>query len=123
MTPQFEHEDTHSPTPSRARIARGVGQRLRRPARNKLKDKMIELTGTEYVQDACKQLGISRACFYAWLRNDADFKTRYDAKLATFTLAPYEDREQDTPSFCHISEGELVKVYKRINRSLKNVWW
>lgn len=68
-------------------IRRKRGQRLKKTQRHKLQKRFIERCGEVDIEATCAELGISRSTFYAWLRNDAEFKARYDFKLSSYALS------------------------------------
>lgn len=114
---------------SRAR-KRKPGQRLKKKQRCELQQQFIDTFGHLGNVQAMTQLGLSRFTLYAWLR-DPDFKARYEAKLATYQLAPYEwMTDEQATLFCQsLPDWRLIqhmKIMERMNARRGqpyDIWW
>lgn len=123
---------TQKSTP-RARALRRPGQRLKKAQRHRLQQQFIDTFGDVGQGQAMADLGLSRFTFYAWLR-DPDFKARYESKLATYQLKPYEgltdeQYEQGRNYWRGLPDWRLiqrVKIHERMEARRgqpHDIWW
>lgn len=83
-------------------------------SRNKSADKkrIIErLKNTPIVELACKQVGIARATYYRWFKEDPEFASQCEVAL-----------EQSTATINDMAESQLISAIKEKNMSAISFW-
>lgn len=83
-------------------------------SRNKANDKHSMITKLEkmpIVEIACKQIGLSRATYYRWLKDDEEFAVSCDEAI-----------EQSSAMINDMAESQLIQAIKDKNMSAITFW-
>ena len=105
--------------------ARSRGQRIKRGLRRDLKREFLRrYQSVAVVSDVCKEIGLARCTFYAWLRRDAQFAARFEAIRTARFEAEMAELERRFPSrrleesILHMTDGMLMQAFSHMRRRL-----